>query len=89
MRKALTKGEKKLEQLLAMAKDEGQEQKGGHPRGTEREKDSSCCHADGHGVAAQVPKVLRTSCTPGRQGDRRLWLLRCIYGTRFVSVTTE
>ena len=41
------------------------------------------------GVGAEVSKIQRTCCTPGGRCERPFWLLRCIYGGRFVSLTNE
>ena len=58
-------------------------------------KDSSFLSADGRlppeelGNGAVVPKIQRTCCSPRGYCERQFWVLRCIYGARFVSVAND
>ena len=65
---AVDKECEKLPNFASMANDQGQEQKRGHQRGTERREDSSVCYANGHlpsqkkiGVETKIPKIQGTS----------------------------
>ena len=75
--------------IASMANDQSQGQK---RRSSKRHRK---CYADGRtplqelGVGTQIPKVQRTFCTPAWHCERRFWLLRSIYGARFVSITND
>ena len=69
----------------SMASGESEEREGGHSGSTKRQKESPFCCTAGHmspqkcGVELQSAEVQRQSRTPGRQCERRFWLLCSVH----------
>ena len=77
---AVDKEWEKLPKFVSMAYDQGQEQKRGHQRDTERREVSSFWYANVHlslkknGVETKIPKIEGTSCTPRWHCETRFCL---------------
>ena len=82
-------------EIASMANVHSEEQKRGHPRGTEGAKNRPFCHADGHlssqeyGVGTNNSEIQRLGCTPGWHGERRFCLTCSIHRAGFVCVTND
>ena len=78
---AVKKAWNKLETVSAWQLNECQEQQGGHPRGTQRQKESPLCYTDVHmssqefGVGTKLSEVQRSCRAPRRHCKKRLWNL--------------